>query len=159
MKLRLLYTRKSRLSIAIFPPRRCCCCRADRKEQKTGSCHMVTIVRHAGIPFCLHTKMPDDAMAKTSKDAVGYQYCTKPFAPEKNYIYKDPERLCSGILISSRNSCSGRNERKRKEYERQSHNRDCRFLIPGWLLSDYIFVMLCLLFKTHLDCVDFIIPA
>ena len=33
--------------------------------------------------------MPDSATVKTSKAAVGFQYCTKLFTLEKKYIYAD----------------------------------------------------------------------
>ena len=33
--------------------------------------------------------MPDGATVKTSKAAVGFQYCTKLFSLEKKYIYAD----------------------------------------------------------------------
>ena len=33
--------------------------------------------------------MPDGTTIKTSKAAVGFQYCTKLFSLEKKYIYAD----------------------------------------------------------------------
>ena len=36
--------------------------------------------------------MPDGATVKTSKAAVGFQYCTKLFSLEKKYIYADNQK-------------------------------------------------------------------
>ena len=55
--------------------------------------NLLTKVTHCG--YWAHARrkwreaMPDGATVKTSKAAVGFQYCTKLFSLEKKYIYAD----------------------------------------------------------------------